>query len=87
MGILIWAVAGLLAFTVARRLRSGGALPWPVEVLVALAAALVFGLIATAFDFGGWRELEWRAGVFALAGSSLILAIVRGARLAMAKHR
>jgi len=86
MGIVIWAAAGVLAFAVARLLRSGGAPAWPVEILVAIAAALVFGLIATAFDFGGWRELEWRAGVFALAGSSLILAIVRSARLALAKR-
>jgi hypothetical protein len=83
--VALWAVAGLVAFAIGRILPSGGALTWAAEVLIAVGAAVVFGLIATAFDFGGWRELEWRAGLFALAGASLILALARAARLAV--HR
>ena len=84
MGLVIWVAAGVIAFAVARMLKSGGAASWPVELLVAIAAGVAFGLIATAFDFGGWKELEWRAAAFALAGASLALAVVRFARLAIA---
>ena len=83
----MWAVAGLVAFAIGRILPSGSALTWASEALIAVGAAIGFGLIATAFDFGGWRELEWRAGLFALAGASLILALARAARLAILHRR
>ena len=84
MGLVMWAAAGAGAFAVARMLKSGGAVAWPVELTATILAGIAFGLLATAFDFGGWKELEWRAGAFALAGASLTLAIVRFARLAFA---
>ena len=87
MGVVIWTVAGLLAFAIGRILKSGGALTWPAEVVIATGAAMGFGLIATAFDFGGWREVEWRAGLFALAGSSLVLALARATRLVAMNRR
>jgi hypothetical protein len=85
--VVTWAVAGLIAFAIARVLKSGGALTWRAEAGIAVGAAMVFGLIATAFDFGGWRELEWRSALFALAGSSVILALGRAAHLATANRR
>ena len=87
MGLLTWVLAGVLAFGIARGLRSGGALRWPAEAAVAIAAAVLFGMIATAFDFGGWKELEWRAAAMALAGTSLVLALTRIARLALERRR
>ena len=84
MGLVIWVAAGVAAFAVARMLKSGGEIAWPVELIAAIVSSVGFGLVATAFDFGGWKELEWRAGAFALAGASLTLAIVRFARLAFA---
>lgn len=84
MGLVIWAAAGIAAFGGARTLKSGGAMAWPVELIAAIVSSVAFGLLATAFDFGGWKELEWRAAAFALAGASLTLAIVRFARLAFA---
>ena len=87
MGLLTWALAGILAFGIARGLRSGGALGWPAEAAVAIVAAVLFGMIATAFDFGGWKELEWRAAVFALAGAALVLALTRIAKLAVERRR
>ena len=86
MGLGMWAAAGVLAFGVARFLRSGGAAGWPIELAVAIASAISFGLVATAFDFGGWRELDWRAGAFALAGAGFVLALLRFARLAIAER-
>jgi hypothetical protein len=82
----MWAVGGLVAFAFGRILKSGGALAWPAELAIAVGAAIGFGLIASAFDFGGWRELDWRTGVFALAGASLIIALARAVRL-MTRNR
>ncbi len=47
----------------------------------ALAAAIVCGVAATARDFGGWREPDWRAAVFALAGALAATGFCRAARL------
>jgi peptidoglycan/LPS O-acetylase OafA/YrhL len=82
MGIVIWLMAGALAFGAGMLMKSGFALRWPVELAIALAAAAVFGLIATAFDFGGWNEPEWRAAVFCFFGAGAVLAVARLARLA-----
>jgi hypothetical protein len=40
---------------------------WLTDLLIAEVAAIAAGLAATALDFGGWNELDWRAGVFAFA--------------------
>ncbi len=82
MGIVIWLLAGAAAFGAAALLKSGGALRWPIELTIALVAAVVFGLVATAFDFGGWNEPDWRAGLFCLFGAAVVLAMARLARLA-----
>jgi hypothetical protein len=87
MGLLLWIVSGLLAFGMAKSLRSGGALPWPIELAISIAAAVLFGFVATAFDFGGWKELEWRAGLFGLFGSAALIALARVANLGLVWHR
>ena len=73
VGILLWLGGGLAALIVARLVplrrgsaRLAGALP---ELFAALFAAGVCGLLATAHDFGGWREPDWRAGLFAALGA------------------
>jgi hypothetical protein len=35
-------------------------------LLVALVASLLAGFTATALDFGGWAEIDWRAGAFVI---------------------
>lgn len=65
MGLLLWVLSGLAAFLVARiipTLRSGR---WTGELIAALIAGFAAGVAATAFDFGGWRALDWRAAAFA----------------------
>lgn len=83
VGIALWLGCGLAAFVLARLvpLRRGRA--WWGEGLAALFGAGLCGLIATALDFGGTRELDWRAGVFAALGA-LALA---GAARALRKNR
>ena len=50
---------------------------WPRELVAAVVAALAFGVVATALDFGGWNEPDWRAGVFAALGAVAAIALVR----------
>ena len=81
MGLLMWIVAGGAAAASARLIRAGRPAGWIGEVAMALAAAVTFGIAATALDFGGWKEPDWRAGLFALFGSAAILGLVRLPRI------
>lgn len=54
------------------------------ELLVVLMAATVFGAIATALDFGGWRALDWRSSIFVLLGAMIAVGCYRAVRLARA---
>lgn len=65
MGVALWTFSGLAAFLVARIVPLLRPLQWPGELVAALLTALAAGVAATAFDFGGWRALEWRAALFA----------------------
>jgi hypothetical protein len=81
MGALLWLTAGGLAFALARIIPAGRTRQWKGELLAALLAALLLGAAATALDFGGWKELEWRAGTFALLGALGAAGAVRAFRL------
>jgi hypothetical protein len=69
MGIALWVVCSVLAFLLARMA------PWrrrPAragEFSVSIAAGLLLGAVATALDFGGWNEPDWRAGLFVFLGA------------------
>jgi hypothetical protein len=80
MGIALWLGGGLVAFLAARLipLRRPGGL-W-IELIAALVVAGALGLVATALDFGGWREPDWRAGVFAMLGAFAAAGLVRAIR-------
>ena len=78
MGIALWSAAGLAAFALARALPPAHARrAWVAELVAALATALLLGLAATALDFGGWRELEWRAALFTFFGAMAAVGLVR----------
>ena len=77
MGFGIWLVAGAVAFALARLVRAGRPRRWWPETLAALAAAAVAGLAATAMDFGGLREPDWRAASFAFLVSAALLGLIR----------
>jgi uncharacterized membrane protein YeaQ/YmgE (transglycosylase-associated protein family) len=78
MGIALWLGCALVVFIIARRIRYARPARWFGELFAAILSALVMGVIATALDFGGWNELDWRAGVFCFLGSA---AVVGGVRL------
>ena len=76
MGVALWLVAGGTACIPARFIRNLRQ-RWPGELAIALVSALLFGALATALDFGGWRELDWRAGLFVLCGSFTAIGLIR----------
>lgn len=77
MGIVTWVFAAVLAFAVARGLASGRRAGWLAEAALALTATAVLGLGATALDFGGWDEPDWRAGFFVLTGTFAAIGMLR----------
>ena len=83
----MWLVAGVGAFALGRLVRAGRSPRWLLEAFVAVFAAVVAGLVATALDFGGWREPEWRAGTFALLVAIAAVGCLRLIRLIAARRR
>ena len=77
MGLLMWCVAGVAAAAIGRLAAPGRRQGWALEVFAATVTAVVFGMAATALDFGGWKEPDWRAGLFAAAGAALSVALLR----------
>lgn len=77
MGIALWLAGGLAALLLARGLPAGRDRRWPAELAIALLTALLLGVVATALDFGGWQELDWRAGAFAFLGTLTAIAALR----------
>ena len=50
-------------------------------MLAAIVTALILGVAATAADFGGWNEMDWRPVAFAFFGAAAAIATVRIASL------
>ncbi|HEX3070834.1 MAG TPA: hypothetical protein VHX14_19850, partial [Thermoanaerobaculia bacterium] len=82
MGIALWTACALLLFAAARFVPAGRPVGWIGELIAAFVSAMIFGLLATFLDFGGWNELDWRAGVFVFFGAAMAVAIVRIAGVA-----
>jgi nicotinamide riboside transporter PnuC len=83
MGIALWMLCAAAVFFAIRYVRFGRPAGWIAELIATVTGALLLGVIATALDFGGWNEPDWRAGLFVLFGSAAVAGAVRLARLAM----
>jgi len=84
MGLALWLGGGLLAFLAARLVPAArGA--WWADLTVAIVGAATFGVTATLLDFGGYRELDWRAGLFVCFGSFAAAGSIRFANLVLRK--
>jgi hypothetical protein len=77
MGAVTWLAAGALAFLLARIIPLARRRRKLGELTASLAAAFILGIAATALDFGGWREADPRAALFAGLGSLAILGMMR----------
>jgi MFS family permease len=81
MGIALWVISSAAAFLLARMAPWRRHRRWFGELLVSIVAGLLLGALATALDFGGWNEPDWRAGVFVFLGA---LAVTGAFRLTIA---
>ena len=84
MGAVSWLLSALAVFAIARIIPSGRRSDYLRELLVILLAGTVFAAIATTFDFGGWRALDWRSSTFVLLGALTAAAGYRALRLVRA---
>ena len=82
MGIALWIACAAAVFFAIRNIRFGRPAGWVSELIIVVTSALILGAIATALDFGGWKELDWRAGLFVFFGSSAVAGAVRLLHLA-----
>ncbi len=87
MGIALWLGCALAVFFLARTVPFARTARWLVELIAALASAIALGALATALDFGGWNEADWRAGVFVLFGAAAIVGFVRLVGLAVGEEK
>jgi hypothetical protein len=81
MGIALWMVCAAVCFFAMRRIRFARPDGWIGELFTVIIGALLLGGVATALDFGGWNELDWRAGLFVVFGSLAIGGASRVGRL------
>jgi hypothetical protein len=81
MGIALWMACAVALFFAMRTIRFARPAGWIGELFTVVLGALVLGGVATALDFGGWNELDWRAGLFVLFGSAALAGAIRIGRL------
>ena len=86
MGIGLWIVSAAICYFAIRYIKFAKPAGWFGELIAVFIAALVLGAIATALDFGGWNEPDWRAALFVLFGSLAIAGAIRVIRLARIKE-
>jgi hypothetical protein len=77
MGIALWMTCAAAVFVAIRSIRFGRPSGWIVELFTVVIGAVLLGGLATALDFGGWKELDWRAGLFVLFGCFAIAGVLR----------
>jgi hypothetical protein len=82
MGAAFWLASALSVFLIARIVPAGRNQNYLLELAVCLAAATACGLAATALDFGGWRESDWRAILFVFLGTASVIGAQRVVQLA-----
>jgi hypothetical protein len=81
MGIALWSGCALVVFFLARRVPFARPARWIGELFTALVTAPAMGVAATALDFGGWNEPDWRAALFIFFGAAAIVGAIRITRI------
>jgi len=83
MGLISWALFGLLAGLVAKFLMPGndpgGCI---ITSLLGIAGAIVGGFLATFLGFGGIGVWDWRSFLIAVLGAVLLLFLYRAVKKA-----
>ena len=65
----MWIATGIAAFLAGRIVPLHRTPKWIPELAVSVIVALLMGTLATALDFGGWNEPDWRCGLLSLLGA------------------
>jgi len=81
MGVALWLLCGLAVFVATRAIAAGRTPNFAGELFVAVAISFIAGLTASALDFGGWGEVDWRAGVFVICATFAATGALRLVRL------
>ncbi len=79
---MFWLASALSIFLIARIIPAGRRHNYLIELIVTMVSALLCGIAATALDFGGWREADWRAILFVVLGSAAVIGTERAVLLA-----
>ena len=77
----MWLLCGAAVFTASRVIAPGRPARFFTELLLVIAASALAGLAATALDFGGWGELDWRAAVFVVLCDFAVIGLSRAIRM------
>jgi nicotinamide riboside transporter PnuC len=77
MGIALWLGCATVIFFIARSVPYARPRRWIGELVTALISAMAMGVTATALDFGGWNEPDWRAALFVVFGVAAIIGAMR----------
>ena len=77
MGVGLWILSAVAAFILARLVPAGRTRAWVAELALSIVAAVLLGLAATAGDFGGLREADWRAALFTFFGAFAVIGVFR----------
>jgi hypothetical protein len=77
MGIALWLGCATVIFFIARSVPYARPRRWIGELFTVFISAMAMGVTATALDFGGWNEPDWRAALFVVFGVAAIVGAVR----------
>ncbi len=74
MGLLAWALFGLIAGAIAKKIHPGddpGG--WVVTMLIGVAGAMIGGVVASVLGFGGISGFDLRSFIIAVLGALILL--------------
>jgi hypothetical protein len=77
MGIALWMACAAAVFFAIRNIKFGRPASGIGELVAVVISALLLGGVATALDFGGWNEPDWRAALFVFFGCVAITGALR----------
>ena len=86
MGVALWLLCGAAVVATSRMIAAGRPARVIKELFLVVIASAMAGLAATALDFGGWGELDWRAGAFVILCDFAAIGISRSIRMTVMRR-